>query len=238
MNNYEKLWTEQNILWLKENYPKFGSEYCSKYLNRGRHAIINKAYKLKIKFTRYKATKIGYKICCKCLVEKPLSEFSAYLKKVKLKTVYDGACRICNNKKRKERRKTNPEIYNSYIRQYNKRKRLTDPNVKLRSNLRSRLYSLLKYAGVRKHKSTFELIGCHVTDVKKYLESQFKIGMTWDNYGRVWHIDHIIPCYTFDLTLPDQQEKCFHYTNLRPLWVTTEIARQFGDMISVGNLNR
>ncbi len=33
-----------------------------------------------------------------------------------------------------------------------------------------------------------------------------------------WHIDHIRPCSSFDLSDPKQQEECFHYTNLQPLW--------------------
>ena len=42
--------------------------------------------------------------------------------------------------------------------------------------------------------------------------------MTWDNRGKVWHIDHIKPCAKFDLSLPDAQRACFQYTNLQPLF--------------------
>lgn len=63
--------------------------------------------------------------------------------------------------------------------------------------------------------------------------------MTWDNYGfKGWHIDHKIPCLSFNLTDIDQQKKCFHYTNLQPLWATTEIARRHGDFESIGNINK
>lgn len=43
--------------------------------------------------------------------------------------------------------------------------------------------------------------------------------MSWENYGvGGWHIDHIIPCASFELTDGDEQRKCFHYSNLQPLW--------------------
>ena len=43
--------------------------------------------------------------------------------------------------------------------------------------------------------------------------------MTWKNHGlKGWHIDHIIPCAAFDLTKEEEQKKCFHYSNLQPLW--------------------
>jgi len=42
--------------------------------------------------------------------------------------------------------------------------------------------------------------------------------MNWNNYGYYgWHIDHIKPCSSFDLSKDLEQRKCFHYTNLQPL---------------------
>lgn len=41
--------------------------------------------------------------------------------------------------------------------------------------------------------------------------------MTWQNYGQ-WHVDHIRPCASFDLSKPEEQRACFHYANLQPLW--------------------
>jgi len=64
---------------------------------------------------------------------------------------------------------------------------------------------------------TIQSIGCSVNELKKWLELKFQEGMTWDNYGK-WHIDHIKPCCKFNLADIDDQKKCFHYTNLQPLW--------------------
>jgi hypothetical protein len=70
------------------------------------------------------------------------------------------------------------------------------------------------------------LLGCTVDEFKQYIQSKFKEGMAWNNYGyRGWHIDHIIPCAKFDLTNPKEQEKCFHYTNMQPLWAYENISK-------------
>jgi hypothetical protein len=50
-----------------------------------------------------------------------------------------------------------------------------------------------------------------------HLEKQFKEGMSWDNHGSYWEVDHIIPCDSFNMQDIEQQKLCFHYTNLQPL---------------------
>ncbi len=71
-----------------------------------------------------------------------------------------------------------------------------------------------------------ELIGCSSKELESYLETQFTEGMTWDNYGYYgWHIDHIKPCASFDLSDPEQQKLCFHYSNLQPLWAKENIKK-------------
>jgi hypothetical protein len=76
-----------------------------------------------------------------------------------------------------------------------------------------------------------ELIGCDVPFLLKYLESKFSNGMTWNNYGK-WHVDHIKPCNSFDLQDIIQQKKCFHYTNLQPLWAYDNLSK--GDKVIDG----
>lgn len=87
-------------------------------------------------------------------------------------------------------------------------------------------------------KKTFELLGCSFTELKMHLESQFYPEMNWGNWGEVWEMDHIVGCCNFDLTNPSELGKCFHYTNLRPLFKTTKIAKSFGYSDIVGNRNR
>ncbi len=100
-----------------------------------------------------------------------------------------------------------------------KKRRENDPNFKLRLNCRKRIYSAIKDKKATKYGKSFELSGCTIEALKKHLESQFQEGMSWENYGvNGWHVDHILPCASFDLTDPEQQRQCFHYSNLQPLW--------------------
>jgi hypothetical protein len=92
-------------------------------------------------------------------------------------------------------------------------------------NLRSRVRIAIKNQYGKKAYKTIELIGCSIQQLKQHLESLFVEGMSWDNHGE-WHIDHIKQCFKFDLTIPEQQKECFHYTNLRPLWAEDNFKRK------------
>jgi hypothetical protein len=98
-----------------------------------------------------------------------------------------------------------------------------DFSFKLAHYLRSRLWSALK--GKVKFLSAPKLLGCTIEQLKERLESQFKQGMSWSNYGK-WHIDHIKPCASFNLSKPEEQKICFNYRNLQPLWAEDNLRKQ------------
>lgn len=120
------------------------------------------------------------------------------------------------NEKRKRRRDTHYE--------YIKQRLISDENYRIVHNLRGRIRAAIK--GDVKTGSSIDLLGCPIDTLKRHLESQFTEGMTWDNYGFYgWHIDHIKPCASFDLTLDEEQKKCFHYSNLQPLWAKDNLQK-------------
>jgi hypothetical protein len=72
-------------------------------------------------------------------------------------------------------------------------------------------------AGGSKSANTESLTGCSSAELVAWLKAKFQPEMTMENYGSYWHVDHAIACAKFDLTKPEEQRKCFHYTNLQPL---------------------
>ena len=101
-----------------------------------------------------------------------------------------------------------------------------DPQFKLHSRLNTRISDSLQRQGVVKAAKTAELIDAPVADFKAYLSANWEDEMSWDNYGkRGWHVDHIRPCASFDLTIEEQQRVCFNWRNLRPMWGTENISK-------------
>ena len=114
--------------------------------------------------------------------------------------------------RQKRWRSNNPEK----LRMYDRRS-MQNPQSAIKRRLRSRIATVLRRKNVRKSSKTVDLIGCTWSFLKSHIEKQFVDGMLWSNRNQ-WHIDHIRPCASFDLTDRQQQLACFHYSNLRPLW--------------------
>jgi len=106
-------------------------------------------------------------------------------------------------------------------REWDRKQKATNPAYKIKYNIKSRLGLLLKKQKITKRERTVDYIGCSFEEFKNHLEKQFQPGMSWENRTE-WHIDHIIPVNyfvkNFDFSDINVQKKCWHYTNLRPLW--------------------
>ena len=116
------------------------------------------------------------------------------------------------------------EKYKKYRSKYEKDRRITDPIFKIKRNLRTIIYQYVKRTKGVKGERTIELTGCSLNELKNHLQKKFKDDMTWKNYGE-WHIDHIKPASSFDLTKLEEQKKAFHYTNLQPLWAEENLKK-------------
>lgn len=184
------------------------------------------------------------KTCSKCKIEKPKNEFH---KTKKIKDGFKSDCKECRKKEassfykknklsidernrkyfleNKDKIKIRQKKYEKKFRNnYRKNRAKTDPIFRIRINLRARIKSAIK--GNYKSGSAVRDLGCSILELKQYLESKFQPGMSWENYGRNgWHIDHIIPLSSFDLTDREQFKKACHYTNLQPLWAEENLKK-------------
>ena len=131
---------------------------------------------------------------------------------------------VVNKDKIKDYQKTWRES-NKNTRNVKRRERTRyDVQYKLSGSLRRRLRCALR--GNYKSGSAVKDLGCTIDELKTYLESKFLNGMTWDNYGlRGWHIDHIKPLSSFDLSDRKQMLEACHYTNLQPLWAKDNLVK-------------
>jgi hypothetical protein len=134
------------------------------------------------------------------------------------------------NKKSRARRSANPEKAREASRKCSKknRKRINaysrlkyknDAQYRISTNLKRRIRTAIERILNNKTIETNWLFGCDILKFKLHIESLFQDGMAWDNHGnKGWHIDHLIPVKMFDVTIDSERKKCFHYSNLQPLW--------------------
>lgn len=155
-----------------------------------------------------------------------------YAKKIKLEDRICGNCGSIYSPTRIDRkfcsrkcgvdfwRQNNQKHSNNYFRELY----ATDLNRKISSCLRSRLIKALK--GNVKSRGTMSLLGCSIEELKKHLELKFELGMSWDNWSRDgWHIDHIQPLSSFDLSNEEELKIACNYTNLQPLWAEDNLKK-------------
>jgi hypothetical protein len=179
-------------------------------------------------------------ICCpkcshvfefiKCKIERKCAQCAKIFQTYQSRAVY--CSRKCSRKAylsrhRDDHRKTwkaryiekrrNPEYVEKtriLARIYWAKCRSENPGYIIKNYLRSRIRRILRKKGTH----VVDLTGCSNIELKKYLEARFKKGMTWENYGDEWVVDHIHPLASFDLTNDKQIKTACHFTNLQPLW--------------------
>jgi len=161
----------------------------------------------------------GSFICTKCLTHYPTIKGHFHRDSSK-KSGYRTICKNCY----KERANLTMDSRREYKREYEKNRKKTDVHYKIRAVLTGRIRDAVKNG--KKCANTMKLVGCSLDYYKFWIESQFKDGMNWDEFmkGNI-HIDHIKECQEFDLSDPDQQRICFHYTNTQPMWKIDNIKK-------------
>lgn len=131
--------------------------------------------------------------------------------------LYNLKNKIALAKKRRENIKRNRIKIRKKQTRYQRLQRWINIQYKLSNKLRSRIKGALQ--GNPKVGSAIKELGCSVGVLVAYLQNKFYGKMTWNNWGKVWELDHITPFWKFDLTDPKQFKKAVHHTNLQPLTI-------------------
>lgn len=104
--------------------------------------------------------------------------------------------------------------------------RLSTPRGRLQHAIRGGVHRGLK-RGAKSRDSTFQLLGYSIEDLQRHLESLFLDGMTWDNYGAEWHVDHVLPLASFSFETPQCEgfRRAWSLQNLQPLWAKDNLSK-------------
>lgn len=172
------------------------------------------------------AMKQGKVFCAKCKkAGTPPTKWAGTWKSIRCQECVDANMAIL--KKHYSGRDT-PKTKAAQIRgrRSNYAREMKDPTLHLKRVLRCRIQKAMKRAGQSEGRgnSKMRYLGCTPKELRNYLEHMFKKGMSWDNIGE-WHVDHVYPVASFDLSIEAERHKAFHYTNLQPLWARANIKK-------------
>ena len=208
-DNKEKIIIKSKA-YAKDNKDKiFSYKKAYREVNKEKLKIVKKAY--------YKTNKNKIKAYLEANKDKIKLINKAYyeVNKDKRKAYYDS---------NKDKIKAYYEVNKDKINSHRNNRLKTDIQFKLKSSLRSRLNSAIN--NNYKAGSAVRDLGCTIPELKTYLESKFQPGMSWDNWTTDgWHIDHIKPLASFDLTDRNQLLEACNYTNLQPLWAKDNLIK-------------
>ncbi len=167
------------------------------------------------------------KYCTRCKKDKPLDNFSFYKGTKDKKQSY---CQDCMTESRQIRyaNKLPPSLESSYKNDY-KKKWLENPSNKEAARMRTRNSYIVSNLSINpemvREDTVLKSFGVSKTKFMNHLQSLFKKGMNWKNYG-AWHLDHIDGLIKFNLTKESQKILANHYSNIRPMWGTGNLKRK------------
>lgn len=95
-----------------------------------------------------------------------------------------------------------------------------NPWLKVQRALGARMAEVLKAGTTR---GAFRHLPYSYSQLRAHLERQFQCGMSWENYGSEWHVDHVLPVASFTVDANDpancpEFQACWALPNLQPLW--------------------
>ena len=119
------------------------------------------------------------------------------------------------NRKQREWYYKNREKRGKQIQEWQNKQFDNNPAFRMKKSIGSSIRTSLKRKNYTKKSRTYKILGCSYDFFVSHIESQFKEGMNWKNYGE-WELDHIVP-----VSLGKTEEEIIslnNYINFQPLW--------------------
>ena len=167
--------------------------------------------------TRYKAeyAKQALKLCILGLTDKEIGYFfdvSEVTINTWKKKHTEFFVSITPSQERIDNREIRVQAQKNQRNASNLKRRSSSPSERIADSMRSRLWAAMKGK-----KTSMSILSFTSKELRFHLQNKFKEGMRWSNYGK-WHIDHIKPCSSYDLTNKEEFADCWSIKNLQPLW--------------------
>lgn len=165
----------------------------------------------------------------KCLEEKIGSEnrICKVCDKIVLKARFRKGslkCYTCENEVKRERNRLYDKARSSQVAANRLQRMHTDPIFKFKQRARTRILSYLKKSSSGKDRRTNEYLGCSSSQYYDWLKYNSDI-YTFENHGKTWHIDHVIPLSHFDFEDKEQQLLAFNWANTMPLSIEENLSK-------------
>jgi hypothetical protein len=169
---------------------------------------------------------IKYKTCIRCKINKDISKFETTSKTNDNYFPYCIDCKLPKTWTKEKKKASEKKYIANNIEKVRDKWRIQGKKInrRVRDSLNHRISEALLTQNLTKNNTTFNYVGCSRDELKKWFENIFEDKMSWNNYGE-WHIDHVIPCCSFDLSKEEDKLKCFSWKNLRPCWSKDNITK-------------
>jgi hypothetical protein len=73
--------------------------------------------------------------------------------------------------------------------------------------------------------------GLGIEEYRKWIEIQFTEDLNWENFGKAWQFDHIVPVVYFDYSVEEDLKLCWNFINIRV--ETLELNKARGNRVDV-----
>ena len=112
----------------------------------------------------------------------------------------------------------------------------SDPAFRFKVLCKRKIQMAFDSKNLAKSNKTIQYLNCDIPWLVKWFTYCFTPEMTLENHGAYWHMDHVIPVNTFNLSDPEQVTLCFSWYNLSPLQANENMSKH--DSINVQQIQQ